>query len=134
MYKKIPHWKHEFLDFFVHHYAHFAEDFAHGLEEGIAEGLDDERVDTVDALRLDQAALDAGNHSPDVAEGDAGEQEAPEQSHGDAKDGRQDAVTPVLGHGEGGVAELPHSIQAVGPVRLSDDVLKLHLMRNRGFD
>lgn len=32
-----------------------------------------------DALDLDQVALDAGHHRPDVAEGDAGEQEAPEQ-------------------------------------------------------
>lgn len=107
---------------------HTAEDLAQGLEEGIAEGLDAERVDTADTLRLDQAALDAGHHGPNVAEGDAGEEEAPQESHGDPEDRRQDAVAPVLGHGEGGIAELPHPIQAVGAVRLSDDVLKLHLM------
>lgn len=65
-----------------------------------------------------------------MAEGDAGEQEAPEQGNGDTKDGRQNAVTPVFGDGEGGVAELPHSVQAVCPIRLCYDVLKLHLMGN----
>lgn len=81
-------------------------------------------------MRLDQAAFDAGHHSPDVAGGDQGEQETPEESHGDAEDGRQNAVAPVLGHGEGGVAELPDAVQAVCPVRLCDDILKLYLIRN----
>lgn len=65
-----------------------------------------------------------------MAEGDAGKQEAPEQSDGDTEDSRQDAVAPVFGHGESGVAELPHSIQTVCPIRLCNDILKLHLMRN----
>lgn len=115
------------LDFLAQRHSHTAEDLAQGLEEGIAEGLDAERVDAADALRLDQAALDAGHHGPDVAEGDAGEEEAPEESDGDPEDRRQDAVAPVLGHGEGGVAELPHPVQAVGAFGLGDDVLKLHL-------
>lgn len=63
-----------------------------------------------------------------MAEGDAGEQEAPEQSDRDAENSRQDAVAPVFGDGEGGVAELPHSIQAVCTVRLCNDILKVHLM------
>lgn len=65
-----------------------------------------------------------------MAEGDAGEQEAPEQSHRDPEDSRQDAVAPVFGHSEGGVAELPHSIQAVRTIWLCNDILKLHLIRN----
>lgn len=120
----------EFSDFFAQCHTHIAEDLPQGFKEGIAEGLNAEGVDAADALRLNQAALDAGNHRPDVAEGDAGEQEAPEQSHGDAEDSRQNAVAPVLGHGEGGVAELPYTIQAVCTVGLCDDVLKLHLIRN----
>lgn len=92
-----------------------------------------EGVDAADALRLNQTALDAGNHSPDVAEGDARKQEAPEQSDGDAKDCRQDAVAPVLGHSEGGVAELPHPIQAVCAIRLRNDILKLHLIREEAY-
>lgn len=115
------------LDLLAQRHSHTAEDLAQGLEKGIAEGLDAERVDAADALRLDQAALDAGHHGPDVAEGDAGKEEAPEESDGDPEHRRQDAVAPVLGHGEGGVAELPHPVQAVGAVGLGDDVLKLHL-------
>ena len=141
VYKKIPYFIRsyyktllcEYLDFFAQCDTHTAEDLAQGFEEGIAEGLDAEGVDAADALRLNQTALDAGNHSPDVAEGDARKQEAPEQSDGDAEDCRQDAVAPVLGHGEGGVAELPHPIQAVCAIRLRNDILKLHLMKKRGL-
>lgn len=67
-----------FLDFFAQCHAHAAEDLSQGFEEGIKEGLDTERVDAADALWLNQTALDTGNHSPNVAERDAGEQEAPE--------------------------------------------------------
>lgn len=119
-----------FLDLFAQGHTHAAEDLAQSFEEGITEGLDAEGVDAADALGLDQAALDARHHSPDVAERDAGKQEAPDERHRDTKDGRQDAVAPVLGHGEGGVAELPHPVQAVCAVWLSDDVLKLHLGGN----
>lgn len=118
------------LDLFAQYNAHTAEDLAQGFEEGVAEGLDAEGVDAADALRLNQAALDAGHHSPDVAEGDARKQEAPEQSNRDPKDGRQDTVAPVLWHGESGVAEFPHPIQAVCSIRLCDDILKVHLRGN----
>ena len=67
-----------------------------------------------------------------MAEGDAGEQEAPQQGHGNAEDGGEDAVAPVLGHGEGGVAELPHAVQTVCAVGLGDHVFKLHLERWAG--
>lgn len=63
-----------------------------------------------------------------MAEGDACKQEAPEQSNRDTEDSRQDAVAPVLGHSEGGIAELPHPVQAVCTVRLCNDILKLHLI------
>lgn len=120
----------EFLDFFAQCHANTAEDLAQGFKEGIAEGLDAKGVDAAHALRLNQAALDAGHHSPDVAEGDAGKQEAPEQGHGDTKDSRQNAVAPVFGNSESGVAELPHPIQAVCTIRLCNDILKLHLIRH----
>lgn len=75
VYKKTPHFpiikrtlRCEFLDFFAKRNSYTAEDLAEGFKEGIAEGLDAERVDAADALRLNQTALDAGNHSPDVAE------------------------------------------------------------------
>lgn len=121
----------EGLDFLAQGHAYTTEDLAQGFEERVAEGLDAEGIDAADALGLDQAALDAGHHRPDVTEGDAGEQEAPEQGDGDAEDGRQHAVAPVLGYGEGGVAEFPHAVQAVRAVGLRDDVLKLHLKGRR---
>lgn len=89
--------------------------------------MDAERVDSTQALGLDQIALNAGHDCPDVTEGDAGKTEAPQQRHWDAKDGRQHTVAPVLGDGEGGVADLPHSIHTVGAVGLSYHILKIHL-------
>lgn len=89
--------------------------------------MDAERVDSTQALGLDQIALNAGHDCPDVTEGDAGKTEAPQQRHWDAKDGRQHTVAPVLGDGEGGVAGLPHSIHTVGAIRLGYHILKIHL-------
>lgn len=123
----------EGLDFFAQSDAYTAEDLSQGFKEGVAEGLDAEGIDAADALGLNQAALDAGNHCPDVAEGDAGEQETPEQSDGDAEDGRQHAVAPVLRHSEGGVAKFPHAVQTVCTIGLRNHVLKLHLKERRCF-
>lgn len=79
------------------------------------------------AVDLDQVALDARHHGPDVQEGQDGEEDSPDERERDADQGRQQAVAPVLGDGEGGEAGLPHAVEAVGPWRLSDHVLKLHL-------
>lgn len=89
--------------------------------------MDAERVDAAQALRLNQIALNAGHYGPNVAEGDAGKAEAPQQRHRDAKDGRQHAVAPVLGDGEGGVTGLPHAVHTVGAIGLSDHILEIHL-------
>lgn len=80
-----------------------------------------------DALDLNQVALNARHHRPDVAERDAGKQEAPEQGQRDAQQCGQQAVAPVLGDGEGGVAHLPHAVEAIGTHRLRNHVLKIHL-------
>lgn len=113
--------------FFPQHHLDVAADLAQGSEERVAEGADAERVDVADALDLDQVALDAGHHRPDVAEGDAGEQEAPEQGQRDPQQCGQQAVAPVLGDGEGGVAHLPHAIKTVGAHGLRDHVFEIHL-------
>lgn len=79
------------------------------------------------ALRLQQTAPYARAHHPHVAERQYGKQHAPQQRQGHAQEGRQQAVAPVLRDGEGGVAGLPNAVQAVGSVRLSDDVVKVQL-------
>lgn len=109
--------------------SHFdaAEDLPHGFTERVAEGVDAESINAAEALCLDQVALNTRHNGPDVAEGDAGEQEAPQQGHGDAEDSREQPVAPVLGEGEGGVADLPHSVHAVAAVWLSNHILKFHL-------
>lgn len=89
--------------------------------------MDADRVDSTQALGLDQIALNAGHDCPNVTKGDAGKTETPQQRHWDAKDGRQHTVAPVLGDGEGGVAGLPHSIHTVGAIRLGYHILKIHL-------
>lgn len=104
-----------------------AADLGECLEERVAEGVDAEGVDSADALDLYQVALDAGHHCPDVAEGDEGEEEAPDDCQRDAQDGREQPVAPVLADGEGGVAGFPDTVKAVCSHRLSYHILKVHL-------
>lgn len=104
-----------------------AADLGECLKEWVAEGVDAQGVDSADALDLYQVALDAGHHCPDVAEGDEGKKEAPDDSQGDAQDGREQPVAPVLADGEGGVAGFPDAVKAVCSHRLSYHILKIHL-------
>lgn len=92
--------------------------------------MDAERVDSTQALGFNQVALDAGHDSPDVAKRDAGEAEAPQQCHWNAKDSRQYAIAPVFGDGEGGVTGFPHSIHTVCAIRLGNHVLKFYLHKD----
>lgn len=86
-------------------------------------------VDATDAVDLDQVALDTRHHGPDVQEGQDGEEDSPDQCQGDADQRRQQSVAPVLGDGEGGEAGFPHTVEAVGPCRFGNHVLKVHLRR-----
>lgn len=104
-----------------------AETLAHGLEHGVAERVHADGVDAADAVDLDQVALDARHHGPDVYEGQDGEEDPPDERQGDAHQGRQQPVAPVLGYGEGGEAGFPDAVEAVGPCRLGNHVLKIYL-------
>lgn len=104
-----------------------AEALAHGLEQRVAECVHTDGVDAADAVDLDQVALDARHHGPDVYKGEDGEEDSPHQCQGDADQCRQQPVAPVLGDGEGGEAGFPHSVEAVGPGRLGDHILKVYL-------
>lgn len=104
-----------------------AEALAHGLEQRVAERVHADGVDAADAVDLNQVALDARHHRPDVYKGEDGEEDAPDQRQGDAHQRRQQPVAPVLGHGEGGEAGLPHAVEAVGPCRFGDHILKFYL-------
>lgn len=104
-----------------------AEALAHGLEQRVAERVYEDGVDAADTLDLDQVALDARHHGPDVYEGQDGEEDAPHHRQRDAHQRRQQPVAPVLGDSEGGEAGLPHAVKAVGAGRLGDHVLELDL-------
>lgn len=106
-----------------------AEALAHGLEQRVAESVHADGVDATDAVDLDQIALDARHHGPDVDEGQDGEEDSPDQRQGDADQRRQQPVAPVLGDSEGGEAGFPHAVKAVGPCRLSNHILKVYLKR-----
>lgn len=84
-------------------------------------------VDAADAVDLDQVALEARHHGPDVQEGQDGKEDAPDERQRDADQCRQQPVAPVLGDGESGEAGFPHAVEAVGPCRLSDHVHEVHL-------
>lgn len=120
------------LHFLPQQHLDAAAHLAQGGEERVAESADAERVDVADALDLNQVALDTRHHRPDVAEGNAGEQEAPEQGQWHAQQRGQQAVAPVLGDSEGGVAHLPHAVKAVGAHGLRDHVLEVHLWGQEG--
>lgn len=104
-----------------------AEYFAKGLIQWVTEGVDADRINTANALDLNQVAPDAGHHRPDMEEGQDGEVNAPDESHGNAKDCRQQAVKPVFCHSERGEACLPDSIKAVGPFRFGNHIFKVNL-------
>lgn len=107
--------------------ADVAETFPHGFEQRVAEGVHADGVDLADTVDLDQVALHARHHGPDVQEGQDGEEEAPDQRQGDAHQRRQQPVEPILADRERGEAGFPHTIKAVGAWRLSDHVLEVHL-------
>lgn len=88
-------------------------------------------VDAADAVDLDQVALEARHHGPDVQEGQDGKEDAPDQCQRDADQRRQQPVAPVLGDGESSEAGFPHTVETVGPCRLSNNVLKIHLLRSK---
>lgn len=104
-----------------------AETLAHGFEQRVAECVDADGVDAADTVDLDQIALDARHHRPDVDEGQDGEEDAPDQCQRDSHQGGKETVAPVLGHREGGEASLPHAVEAVCPWRLRDHILEFHL-------
>lgn len=104
-----------------------AETLAHGLEQRVAERVHEDGVDTADAVDLDHVTLDARHHGPDVYKGQDGEEDSPDQRQGDADQHRQQPVAPVLGNSEGGEAGFPHTVEAVGPCRLGDHILKVYL-------
>lgn len=104
-----------------------AEALAHGFKQWVAEGMHADGVDAADAVDLDQVALDTRHDGPDMDEGQDGEEDTPDHSQGDADQRRQQPVAPVLGDSEGGEAGFPHAVKAVGPCRLSNDILKVHL-------
>lgn len=106
-----------------------AETLAHRLEHRVAERVHADGVDAADAVDLDQVALDARHHGPDVYKGQDGEEDSPDQRQGDAHQSRQQPVAPVLGYGEGGEAGFPDAVEAVGPCRLGDHILKIYLRR-----
>lgn len=88
-------------------------------------------VDATDAVDLDHETLEARHHGPDVHEGQDGKVNAPDQCQRDADQHRQQPVAPVLGDGESSEARLPHTVKTVGPCRLGDHVLKVHLWKIR---
>lgn len=115
--------------FFAQGHSDITANFSHCFKEWVTEGTYTQSITAPTALHLYEVALDAGHSPPDVAEGDTGKEETPEQGKRHAQCSRQNPVAPVLADGEGGVAGLPHTIKAVGALWLSDHIFKVHLSR-----
>lgn len=119
------------LHFFPYCCSDGAEHFADSLIKWITEGVDADGINPPDALDLNQVAPDAGHHCPDVEEGQNGKVNAPDESHGNAEDGRQQAIKPVFCHSEGGEAGLPDPIKAVGALWFGDHIFEVNLQTKR---
>lgn len=115
------------LYFFLYTDADTAEYFASGVKQWVKEGVDADGIDAAEALNLNHETLDVWHNHPDVHEGNNGEVNAPEKGQRDAHEGRQQAVEPVFGHGEGGEAGLPDAIEAVDSLWFGDHVFKINL-------
>lgn len=107
--------------------ADIAEYLANSFEERITEGVDIDGIDAADALNLNQEALDARYNCPDVQEREDGEVNAPDERHGNAEDGRQQAVKPIFCHSEGGETGLPDAVETVCPFGFCNHIFKVNL-------
>lgn len=90
-----------------------AEALAHGFEQRVAERVDADGVNAADAVDLDQVALDARNHGPNVDKRQNGKEQAPDQSQRDPHQRRQQPIAPVFGHSECGEAGFPNAVETV---------------------
>lgn len=106
-----------------------AANLSHGFKEWVAEGTYAQGIAAPTALHLYKVALDTWHGTPDVAEGDTSEEEAPKQCEWHSQGPWQNPVAPILANGEGGVANFPHPIKAVGALRLSNHIFKVHLAK-----
>lgn len=113
--------------FFLHVDTDAAEYLANSFKEGITEGVDIDGINAADALDLNQEALDARYNCPDVQERENGEVYTPDEGHGDAEDGGQQAVKPIFCHSEGGKAGLPDAVKTVCPFWFCNHIFKVDL-------
>jgi hypothetical protein len=120
------------LHFFLQADADIAAHFANSFKQRVTEGVDVDGIDTTDALNLNQEALNAWHNCPDVQERENGKINAPDESHWNAKEGRQQAVKPVFRHSEGGEAGLPDAIETVCPFWFCNHIFKVNLKERSG--
>lgn len=101
-----------------------AEEEGAGLAVGGQEALQGGAVELLHTAAVDHEDPQAGRDAPDVPESEAAELTAPAQRHGHATDDGQGVVAAAFGAGEQAVRHFPHAVDAVGAVRLRDDILK----------
>ena len=89
--------------------------------------VEDEGVDLGDKCNVDLHDLDARRHAPDVTEGDAGKLTSPAGSNADATEGGTDDVAQGLPQVEALVAELPHTVDALGVIGFTDGLFECNL-------
>ena len=73
--------------------------------------------------------LEEGSGDPDVDDGDEGEDEGPDQGHGDGQEGRADPVQPQLGLAEQDKGQPPDGLEALGRSRLGQHVVEVDLQK-----
>lgn len=93
--------------------------------------MDADGIDTADALNLNQETLNVWYNYPDVHKRNNGKVNPPDKRHWDAKEGRQQAVKPILGHSEGGEASLPDAVKTVYPFWFCNHIFEVNLKGRR---
>jgi len=76
---------------------------------------------------VDHVGAHAGGDVPHVLEGDHGELAAPAHGQGDAAAEGEELVAAALAAVEAGVGVLPHAVDGVGLIGLSEDILEFDL-------
>ena len=92
------------------------------------EGTNTDGRDLVVEAAVDVQCLDCRCALPDVTEGNAGKVAAPADGMRDATQCCQDQVAQHFAQVEALVGELPHTVQGMGVVRLSQNLFKRHLL------
>ena len=106
---------------------HSTEYLAYRLEKRVEESANTQTEELPKALKLDDIGPQTRHDTPYVIKTETSEVDSTQNGCGDAADGSDDPITPVLGGYKSTEADSPHTIDTVRTIRLSKHILKENL-------